>query len=111
MGCSFFSKAKIDINPEFHNNIDLKFRVNDGHKKETRYFAGFHSLSAERIGFEPTNRFRRLHAFQACLFSHSSTFPWLNFFRVAKLSISCQINEFFFLFLFDFDKISALMKG
>ena len=30
---------------------------------------------AERGGFEPPNRFRRLHAFQACLFSHSSTFP------------------------------------
>ena len=31
---------------------------------------------AERGGFEPPNRFRRLHAFQACLFSHSSTFPY-----------------------------------
>lgn len=30
---------------------------------------------AERGGFEPPNRFRRLHAFQACLFSHSSIFP------------------------------------
>ena len=33
---------------------------------------------AERGGFEPPNRFRRLHAFQACLFSHSSTFPFRN---------------------------------
>ncbi len=30
---------------------------------------------AERTGFEPVSRFRRLHAFQACLFSHSSIFP------------------------------------
>ena len=32
-------------------------------------------FSAERTGFEPVSRFRRLHAFQACLFSHSSIFP------------------------------------
>ena len=30
---------------------------------------------AERPGFEPGNRFGRLHAFQACLFSHSSISP------------------------------------
>ena len=30
---------------------------------------------AERTGFEPVSRFRRLHAFQACLFNHSSIFP------------------------------------
>ena len=30
---------------------------------------------AERIGFEPTKPFRGLHAFQACLFNHSSTSP------------------------------------
>ncbi len=34
-------------------------------------------LFAERIGFEPTKPFRGLHAFQACLFNHSSTFPGL----------------------------------
>ena len=28
---------------------------------------------AERTGFEPVRRFWRLHAFQACLFNHSST--------------------------------------
>ena len=33
-------------------------------------------IKAERGGFEPPNRFCRLHAFQACLFSHSSTFPY-----------------------------------
>lgn len=32
-------------------------------------------FSAERTGFEPVSRFRRLHAFQACLLSHSSISP------------------------------------
>ncbi len=32
-------------------------------------------VGAERTGFEPVSRFRRLHAFQACLFNHSSIFP------------------------------------
>ena len=35
-----------------------------------------HSCFAERGGFEPPKRFRRLHAFQACLFNHSSIFPF-----------------------------------
>ena len=30
---------------------------------------------AERGGFEPPKRFWRLHAFQACLFNHSSISP------------------------------------
>ena len=34
-----------------------------------------YTIIAERIGFEPTKPFRGLHAFQACLFNHSSTFP------------------------------------
>ena len=32
-------------------------------------------LPAERTGFEPASQFCRLHAFQACLFNHSSTSP------------------------------------
>ena len=32
-------------------------------------------MRTEREGFEPSRRFRRLHAFQACLFNHSSTSP------------------------------------
>ena len=32
-------------------------------------------IFAERRGFEPLIRFRRIHAFQACLFNHSSTSP------------------------------------
>ena len=43
-------------------------------KKET--FSDFLLVYfAERGGFEPPKRFRRLHAFQACLFNHSSIFP------------------------------------
>ena len=30
---------------------------------------------AERVGFEPTLRYKRKHAFQACAFSHSATSP------------------------------------
>ena len=30
---------------------------------------------AERTGFEPVKPFGGLHAFQACLFNHSSTSP------------------------------------
>src|SRR5690554_6301512 len=36
----------------------------------TFFFSG-----AERAGFEPAIHFRRIHAFQACLFNHSSTSP------------------------------------
>ena len=45
-------------------------------------------LLAERRGFEPRNRFGRLHAFQACLFSHSSISPN----RSAKVRIIYQTN-------------------
>ena len=34
-------------------------------------FKGF----AEKAGFEPAIRFWRIHAFQACLFNHSSISP------------------------------------
>ena len=36
---------------------------------------------AERAGFEPAIRFRRIHAFQACLFNHSSISPSLVFLK------------------------------
>ena len=43
--------------------------------KAPRFYLG--ALNpAERTGFEPANRFCRLHAFQACLFNHSSTSPF-----------------------------------
>ena len=32
-------------------------------------------INAERVGFEPTLRYKRKHAFQACAFSHSATSP------------------------------------
>ena len=35
----------------------------------------FAKYPAERTGFEPASQFCRLHAFQACLFNHSSTSP------------------------------------
>ena len=34
-----------------------------------------YTMFAERAGFEPAIRFRRIHAFQACLFNHSSISP------------------------------------
>ena len=35
----------------------------------------FFRIPAEKAGFEPAIRFWRIHAFQACLFSHSSISP------------------------------------
>ena len=37
-----------------------------------------HNL-AERRGFEPRIPFWGIHAFQACLFNHSSIFPWVSY--------------------------------
>ena len=64
----------------FRSDIPLRLR-RGGAKSETSTFARTSSARmlvsdfAERTGFEPVSRFRRLHAFQACLFSHSSIFP------------------------------------
>ena len=41
---------------------------------------------AERVGFEPTVRIIRTHAFQACSLSHSDTSP--NFKKVGMLTLS-----------------------
>ena len=38
-------------------------------------------LPAERAGFEPAIHFWRIHAFQACLFNHSSISPIGAFFK------------------------------
>ena len=35
-------------------------------------------LLAEKAGFEPAIRFWRIHAFQACLFNHSSISPLIS---------------------------------
>ena len=51
-------------------------------------------LYAERGGFEPPKRFRRLHAFQACLFNHSSIFPFgVHRAIVISLISDCKIIE------------------
>ena len=49
-------------------------------------------IKAERGGFEPPNRFCRLHAFQACLFSHSSTFPYSE--ELFLIAATCCCNNF-----------------
>jgi hypothetical protein len=42
---------------------------------------------AERVGFEPTTQFCRVHAFQACSLSHSDTSPRLR-------AHSCELIEY-----------------
>ena len=44
-----------------------------GQKHKTHQKVGF--VLAERMGFEPMNRFWRLHTFQACAFDHSAISP------------------------------------
>ena len=64
--------------------------------KAPRFYLG--ALNpAERTGFEPANRFCRLHAFQACLFNHSSTSPFV--FAAAKLQRKARNAKYFVLFL------------
>ena len=46
-------------------------------------------LWAERGGFEPPKPFWSLHAFQACLFNHSSTFPYF----LCKVNASWAENK------------------
>ena len=60
--------------------FDRKYPITSFYKKKLRdlrskLFINHNNLFAERTGFEPANRFCRLHAFQACLFNHSSTSP------------------------------------
>ena len=50
-------------------------------------------LKAEREGFEPSKRFRRLHAFQACLFSHSSISPYESIF-LRSFQLGLSVNRF-----------------
>ena len=60
------------------SHIPLRLRRGGAKERQKKVQASltFFCLSfAERTGFEPVSRFRRLHAFQACLFSHSSIFP------------------------------------
>ena len=54
---------------------------------------------AERMGFEPMMRFRRIHAFQACAFDRSATSPGLFSLKVesnnqaAKVIKNCMIVQ------------------
>jgi hypothetical protein len=42
---------------------------------------------AERVGFEPTIHFWRIHTFQACSFDHSDTSPELDCKGINKMNI------------------------
>ena len=53
----------------------LNFFFGGGGKNE-KGCRGGQPVVAERGGFEPPIRFWRIHAFQACLFSHSSITPF-----------------------------------
>ena len=49
------------------------------------------SQPAERRGFEPRIPFRGIHAFQACLFNHSSTSPYG--YLAAKVMVIFEIRN------------------
>ena len=51
------------------------------------YFNALQHILAEREGFEPSIRYKRIHTFQACSFSHSDTSPEL----VASLSANLAL--------------------
>ena len=51
----------------------LEFTRNCGRKKRARWRVIL--ILAERKGFEPSIRYKRIHAFQACDFNRSSTSP------------------------------------
>ena len=63
----FYTKTNILLFNRFGN----RFRE-DNIKSACKFLQ---ALDAERTGFEPVKPFRGLHAFQACLFNHSSIFP------------------------------------
>ena len=59
----------------------------------------YKTTCAEREGFEPSVRFWRTHAFQACLFSHSSTSPYVNIFPAGTNTVFLRNFDAFFLFM------------
>ena len=78
----FFTTIHRNKKGEKYRNKELfnrKYPITSFYKKSFEIYARnfFPKLYcfAERTGFEPANRFCRLHAFQACLFNHSSTSP------------------------------------
>ena len=54
----------------------------------------FHT--AEKAGFEPAIPFRGIHAFQACLFNHSSISPFISDFQIASLSEQRLLDRYGF---------------
>ena len=50
-------------------------------------------MRTEREGFEPSRRFKRLHAFQACLIDHSSTSPDATRSFNRQASLHCILDE------------------
>ena len=58
--------------------------------------------SAERAGFEPAKPFRGLHAFQACLFNHSSISPCFRSAKVKQLYNKSKLSPIYFLFYVHF---------
>ena len=53
----------------------------------------FLTNKAERTGFEPVIRFWRIHAFQACLFNHSSTFPYVSGAKIQQICDTWWISK------------------
>ena len=53
----------------------LNIRFNNKNNQARAFSQYFTLIIAERTGFEPAIHFWCIHAFQACLFSHSSTSP------------------------------------
>ena len=66
------------------------------HKSNDLWDLTVHCLvsSAERAGFEPAKPFRGLHAFQACLFNHSSISPRSCWNRVQRYWFFLIMQEF-----------------
>ena len=85
---SLFEAYKCDVHPVLSLDLLTPFahpappaagrcKSRDHRLRSNKFGSPVVSAFAERTGFEPVSRFRRLHAFQACLFSHSSIFPLL----------------------------------
>ena len=53
----------------------------------------FSITTAERAGFEPAKHFWRLHAFQACLFNHSSISPYFGLHNTIFFKIGCKLQR------------------
>ena len=51
-------------------------------------------IFAERKGFEPSIRFWRIHAFQACAFDHSATSLYLNLYSALINKKKCVFKNF-----------------